>query len=738
MSAVLTGALVAVAGVALGIVIVRVGRWALRARAARSADFRIAKGRSPDGVAPTEVEGRPPSGPDGPVVGEDSPQRGPELGDVRFDGVSDLETFDGTSWIPLESVSDEEPAAVFREAVQADATAESGDGAAFELDDTGAFVLPQDLQSGESADSPPTAESRYANAAIASGETGELWPRDRPLGPGVLLLLRVSIGPLAADNQVDEPVPFPEEYLPGGDLVIDVAVSSATFTVGRDPTAVPDGHAEEDQFVLPSDGSPARTSDGGTELTFILMTPRDPGAARLRLVYYYRGAVVQSQLLSAEIGGSGAWSLVTDYTIAASLPRAADIPERARVAVVINGDGVGHEIYVRSHGGVGGQLATITMELPPAIGDHVRDFRRVLASEAVAPTTAQRSRLQLITSLRSLAPLGWELYAAVFPRLKDALYQLDEQASAAVLHVARPTGVSLSVPWALLYTIGIDSSYGPGYQSVPVCPLVSDWDGHSPLVSEEARACPRAADVPHVSNLLCPFGFLGLCHDIEQLSRTECPVICISAAAGSSVVVAETAYQVSQRALQQHVTGLRHTISARLPGVDVHEAAGKAALNELISRDLPLIYFYCHGERPAAASRETYLGIGNREYLTAADFVSWVQTAYFSRHVRVWDQIRPLVFINACHSAELDPKALFNYVDAFVGAGNAAGVIGTEVKVQQDLAMEFAQRFFDELLTQGSTVALALHRARLAFLAKGNLFGLNYTPYCWADLTVTS
>ena len=72
--------------------------------------------------------------------------------------------------------------------------------------------------------------------------------------------------------------------------------------------------------------------------------------------------------------------------------------------------------------------------------------------------------------------------------------------------------------------------------------------------------------------------------------------------------------------------------------------------------------------------------------------------------MRVWDQIRPLIFINACHSAELDPAALFNYIDVFVGAANAAGVVGTEVKVSQDLAMEFARRFFDELLSPGGTV----------------------------------
>ena len=555
------------------------------------------------------------------------------------------------------------------------------------------------------------------------------------------MLLRISIGPLAADSQVTEPVPFPDDYLPGGDLVIDVAVSSTSFNVGRDLDLVPDpdSYSAEDRFILPGDGSPARTRDGRTELIFVLRAPSQPGPARLRILYYYRGAVVQSQLLTMNIGGQDPWSLGTDYTIAAALPSAADIPQRPRVAVVLNGDATGHEIYVRTGDGADGQPATTAIELPPAIGDRVRDFRKVLASEAIAPTTAQRSRAQLITSLRTLAPLGWELYAAVFPALKEVLYLLDDQAAGrAVLHVARPAGVSLSVPWALLYTIGIDSQYGPGYQSVPVCPLVRDWDGRSPLVSGDAGSCPHAADVSHASNLLCPFGFLGFCHDIEQLSRTERPVVSISAAAGSSIVVAETSYQVNQRALQQHVTGLRQTISARLPGVGVQEAAGKAALEQLISRDLPLIYFYCHGERPNAASRETYLGIGNREWVTPPDFMGWVRAAYLSRHQRVWDHVRPLVFINACHSAELDPAALFNYVDAFVGAGNAAGVIGTEVKVQQDLAMAFAQLFFDGLLTGGATVAQALRRARMEFLTQGNLFGLAYTPYCWADLTVAA
>ena len=243
--------------------------------------------------------------------------------------------------------------------------------------------------------------------------------------------------------------------------------------------------------------------------------------------------------------------------------------------------------------------------------------------------------------------------------------------------------------------------------------------------------------MPHTADLLCPFGFLGFRSDIEQLSSTEQPVLSISSPPGSRVVIAETTYQVDAKALDRHITAIKTTL-ARLRDVSIDLAQGRDQLKQLISRDLPLVYFFCHGERPNAASPETFLGIGNHDIVKPADLVGWIMEAYTSRRLRVWDRIRPLVFINACHSAELDPEALFNYIDVFVGGGNAAGVIGTEVKVAQDLAMEFAGIFFDQLLAPDATVASALRYARLAFLAKGNIFGLNYTPYCWADLSIAS
>jgi len=98
----------------------------------------------------------------------------------------------------------------------------------------------------------------------------------------------------------------------------------------------------------------------------------------------------------------------------------------------------------------------------------------------------------------------------------------------------------------------------------------------------------------------------------------------------------------------------------------------------------------------------------------------------------VWDRVRSLVFINACHSVEISPDTLVPHPDAFVGAAHAAGVIGTEVKANQRLATDVATQSFERSF-RGETVDRALHAVRLDLLAHGNLFGLAYTPYRWAD-----
>jgi hypothetical protein len=196
------------------------------------------------------------------------------------------------------------------------------------------------------------------------------------------------------------------------------------------------------------------------------------------------------------------------------------------------------------------------------------------------------------------------------------------------------------------------------------------------------------------------------------------------------LVAALTQYNVNIKDLEAHIAKLQEVLSKRFPGSTVLPGKDRAEIEELLSRDLPIVYFYCHGEQDTSG---TYLGVGHGEKITARDFQGWVYDWKKWEHKTVWDVVRPLVFINACHSVEITPDTLVTYLDAFVGTAHAAGVIGTEVQVSQHLAMDVALQFFERFF-QGFSAHQALQEIRLDYLSRGNLLGLVYTPYCWTDL----
>jgi hypothetical protein len=151
----------------------------------------------------------------------------------------------------------------------------------------------------------------------------------------------------------------------------------------------------------------------------------------------------------------------------------------------------------------------------------------------------------------------------------------------------------------------------------------------------------------------------------------------------------------------------------------------------LAAPKVELIYFYCHGLRQSVSTAAAIpvLGIGASEEFATRDLYAW-ESEWEKGH---WQETSPLVFINGCHTAELTPEILVNFVDAFVGV-YAAGVIGTEIMLHQQVANEAGQLFFDSFKNHNCSVGLALQHVRRSLLLKGNLLGLAYTPYCSADL----
>ena len=78
--------------------------------------------------------------------------------------------------------------------------------------------------------------------------------------------------------------------------------------------------------------------------------------------------------------------------------------------------------------------------------------------------------------------------------------------------------------------------------------------------------------------------------------------------------------------------------------------------------DLELVYFYCHGRRDQ--QKQPYLEIGTADKISPADIGAWDSSLWPKNH---WRKTAPLVFINGCHTTELTPDLLVNFVDDFVG-----------------------------------------------------------------------
>jgi len=342
-----------------------------------------------------------------------------------------------------------------------------------------------------------------------------------------------------------------------------------------------------------------------------------------------------------------------------------------------------------------------------------------------------KAKAYFVEDLKKLSQVGWNLWNSLWAqgppeqktRLKDFKTVSDK-----TIQVSRVQGASFVFPWALVYDIPLSTNSGEN----KLCQLLETWEQRLNTTDDLPTACPYAET--HSTNVICPYGFWGLRHIIEQPPSSynnELPI---------SIRVNKRPEIVTSISLEldRDLTG-RHlqTISNLLRGFAVATADSRKDVGATFSRqNLEIVYFYCHGKRelrPGGAAPIPYLEIGDKEQIKPADITTW----YFAESTAAhhWETT-PLVFINGCHTAELSPELLVNFVDVFSSA-KAGGVIGTEISVDQPIASEAAERFLFHFGNQ-QPVGEALRRVRLGFLKKGNLMGLAYTAYCSSDLHISN
>jgi len=151
-----------------------------------------------------------------------------------------------------------------------------------------------------------------------------------------------------------------------------------------------------------------------------------------------------------------------------------------------------------------------------------------------------------------------------------------------------------------------------------------------------------------------------------------------------------------------------------------------------ISTSDQILYFYCHAVSKSLVEGggpdTSTLVLSGHQRLTLEDL------NLFASPKKVLPGA-PLVFINACESAELSPLFYDGFVPYFMAKG-ARGVIGTECETPALFAAEWARRFFDRFLAGGSLGQTFLDLRREFYYEHNNLLGLLYALYVDGDTQI--
>jgi hypothetical protein len=251
-------------------------------------------------------------------------------------------------------------------------------------------------------------------------------------------------------------------------------------------------------------------------------------------------------------------------------------------------------------------------------------------------------------------------------------------------------------------------NYGPGGSAWPVPPH-----------------CPEP---DHTGNMLCPFGFWGLAGIIEQPPSSEELTWHVFDDAVPPAVSVAVDPGLDNALTQRHLTALKgEPWPATVTTTTVTSVEQLAA--ELAGETMDVAYLYCHGgyHRLAAGALPSPVLRFGGSVVDPVEVSNWRRDPGLWPRPH-WPRRKPLVVLNGCHTTELTTATLSNFVDAFANRAGAAGVLGTEVSVEQGMAGQVMEMLLRRLV-DGAGVGEALREVRWRMIGRGNVMGLAYTLY---------
>jgi CHAT domain len=148
------------------------------------------------------------------------------------------------------------------------------------------------------------------------------------------------------------------------------------------------------------------------------------------------------------------------------------------------------------------------------------------------------------------------------------------------------------------------------------------------------------------------------------------------------------------------------------------------------------VHFACHGYTSTPAARDYTIRIqgqrGGARQVSLGDLKSQMAQQYQHIPPGRLELPRPVVVMNSCGSARLDPRTAVSFPELFL-TERFDGFIGPEARIPDEVASAFSRQFYTTL-TKSRSVGQALHRAKWTLLSRwSNPLGILWAAYIDPD-----
>lgn len=597
-----------------------------------------------------------------------------------------------------------------------------------------------DVPPGVRHDARPRARS-VNTLVVRHGEDDGLAPAE-PLAQATDYDVLLAIGEHLPTSLLTEPeAQWPDEPLPDGDLALRAVLSMAgspTPQVARFTLPHRSQSFACDCEPDPHDRDCARRP----WVRFTITTPAAPTVWSGELVIYYGVVAVHAQQLFLPVGEPTADGMHArlHFRLTRSFADLGALAERSASVLVTDGGSralVNGVPFADNPAWISANAADNAVR---AARQLLYDLHLTAGPDGPVSTLDARhgkSAAEFTEDLARLARQGAVLYDrlfrdnAVFDTLPDLIrHEAAARGRPAVLTVADPTisdpDRQHPVPWSLVYDLPMPQDPHGAFR---LCPSLTRFGPDGP----GEPVPPHCPEPDHDGNVLCPFGFWGLSSVLEQPASTGGLVWHVLGEPEPESVAVAVDPGLDGPTTDQHLAALAAALPAGAMVRSTVTSPGELAA-ALAGETMDIAYLYCHGGyyRLAANALPSPVLRWGDSMLDPVEVANWRRDrAVWPRPH--WPRRKPLIVLNGCHTAELTTATLSNFVDAFANRAGAAGVIGTEVSVEQGMS-SWAMEQLLQLLVDGQSVGQALRTVRWRMISRGNVMGLAYTLYCVAGL----